>query len=221
MSLFNELKRRNVLRVAAAYLVVAWLLIQVSETIFPLFGLGDAPARIVVLIFVVGLIPTLVIAWAFELTPEGLKRESTVALDESIAPGNGNRLDRIIIVVLALALGFFAFDKFVLDPARDADIAESARKEGRTETLVESYGDNWIVVLPFADLSPGGDQAYFSDGLAEEVLNLLAQIRELRVISRSSAFSFKGSKMPVPEIASVLNVQHVLEGSVRRAGDQI
>lgn len=228
MKLFAELKRRNVFRVGAAYVVAAWLLIQVAETIFPLFGYGDTPARIVVLVLVIGFIPALILAWAFELTPEGLRKESEVDRSQSITPATAKKLDRVIMVVLALALGYFAFDKFVLDPqresAKDEQVAgrvEEARQAGRTEAMVESYGDKSIAVLPFVNMSSDAEQEYLSDGISEELLNLLAKIPELRVISRSSAFSFKGKDIAIPEIARQLNVAHVLEGSVRKSGNML
>jgi TolB-like protein/Tfp pilus assembly protein PilF len=232
LSLFNELKRRNVLRVGAAYVVLAWLVIQVVETIFPAFGFGDAAVRIVTIVFAIGLIPTLIFAWAFEMTPEGLKKESEVDRSQSITPHTGNKLDRMIMVVMALALGYFAFDKFVLDPQREAEQlatleeqktteVEQARQEGRTEALVGSYGDKSIAVLPFVNMSSDVDQEYFSDGISEELLNLLAKIPELRVISRSSAFSYKGKDMNLAQVAEELNVAHILEGSVRKAGNQV
>ena len=228
MSLFRELKRRNVFRVGAAYVVVAWLIIQVVETIFPAFGFDDSAIRIATIVLAIGLIPTMIIAWAFELTPEGLKKESEVDRSQSITSHTGKKLDRMIIVVLALALGYFAFDKFVLDPQRDAsqeealaEQVEEARQEGRTEALIESYGEKSIAVLAFDDMSQAGDQEYLSDGIAEELLNLLAKIPDLRVISRSSAFSFKGQNLELTEIARRLNVNHILEGSVRKAGDQV
>ncbi len=221
MSLFNELNRRNVIRVAAAYVVVAWLLIQVAETIFPLFGFDDTPARIVVIVLAIGLIPALVFAWVFEITPEGLRKDADVVRDRSIAHVTGKKLDRAILVVLALALGYFAFDKFVLDPARDLSEVETARQEGRTEALIRSYADKSIAVLPFVDMSANKDQEYMSDGIAEELLNLLARIPELRVISRSSAFAFKGKDIDIPSVAEKLNVAYVLEGSVRAAGQQL
>jgi TolB-like protein/Flp pilus assembly protein TadD len=227
MSLFGELKRRNVFRVGAAYLVASWLIIQVSETIFPLFGL-EAAARIVVVVLAVGFVPALVFAWAFELTPEGLKKEKDVDRSASITPQTGRKLDRLIMAVLALALGYFAFDNFVLDPQHEATLeeekaaaVEQARQEGRSEALVESYGDKSIAVLPFVDMSSARDQEYLSDGIAEELLNLLAKIPELRVISRSSAFSFKGKDLEIPEIAQRLNVANILEGSVRKAGNRV
>ncbi|MEE8308205.1 MAG: hypothetical protein V3R81_13130, partial [Gammaproteobacteria bacterium] len=228
MSIFIELKRRNVLRVAAAYIVVAWLLIQVAETLFPLFGFDDTPARIVVIVLAIGLIPAMVFAWAFELTPEGLKKEKDIDRAQSITGHTGKRLDRMIMVVLAVALGYFAFDKFVLSEQREAaqqqqQVAEleEAHLEGRTEALMESYGDQSIAVLAFDDMSPDGDQEYLSDGIAEELLNLLAKIPELRVISRSSAFSFKGKDVSIPIIGEQLKVAHVLEGSVRSFGQRI
>jgi TolB-like protein/tetratricopeptide (TPR) repeat protein len=232
LSLYGELKRRNVLRAGAAYAVAAWLLIQVAETIFPLFGYGDAPARIVVVVLAVGFLPAMVFAWIFELTPEGFKRDREVDASSPDHRRMEKRLDRIIMAVLALALAYFGFDKFVLTPQREAarqlqlteqmeTIAQEARLEGRTEALVESYGDKSIAVLPFTDMSPEGDQEYLSDGIAEELLNLLATVPELRVISRTSAFAFKGQSLEVPEIARRLKVDHVLEGSVRKAGNQV
>ena len=125
------------------------------------------------------------------------------------------------MVVLALALGYFAFDKFVLSPQREAEQVSTARKEGRTEALVESYGEKSIAVLPFVNMSSDPDQEYFSDGISEELLNLLAKIPELRVISRSSAFSYKGKDVKLAQVAEELNVAHILEGSVRKAGNKV
>ncbi len=221
LSLYTELQRRNVLRVAAAYIAISWLLIQVVGELFPLFELSDAAARYVVTALAVGFVPAVIVAWAFEWTPQGLKRDTDIEPSQSIAQQTGKTLDRIIMVVLALALSYFAFDKFVLDPARDVQIATEAAKQARSETLVESYGDKSIAVLPFVNMSPDPDQAYFADGISEELLNLLAKIPELRVISRSSAFSFRGDDINIPNVAEQLNVAHVLEGSVRKAGNQI
>jgi len=221
MSLFEELKRRNVIRVGTAYAVTAWLLIQVSETILPLFGFDASSLRLVVIVLAIGFVLVITFSWAFELTPEGLKRESEVDRSPSIIANTSKQLDRLIMVVLTLALGYFAFDKFVLDPSRDAAREAEVALQARSDALVESYGDKSIAVMPFADMSPDKDQEYFSDGLAEELINLLAKIPGMRVISRSSAFSFKDQSMDIPSIAKQLQVSHILEGSVRKAGDQV
>ena len=229
MSLIAELQRRNVIRAGIAYAVAAWLLIQVAETIFPLFGFDRTPARIVVIVLAIGFIPAMVLAWAFEWTPEGFRRDTEAGARSAVAD---KRIDRWIMAGLAVAVGYFAFDKFVLEPRREeveqklqaeqlAQATEEARVAGRTDALIDAYGDQSIAVLPFADMSPEGDQEYFSDGIAEEVLNLLAQVPELRVVSRSSSFSFKGKALEVTEIAKRLKVNHVLEGSVRKTGNTV
>lgn len=209
-------------------MVSAWLVIQVVETIFPIYGLPDAYIRIIITLLGIGLVPVMVLAWAFELTPEGLKKDRGADFSRPSPAHTGKKLDRAIMVVLALALGYFAFDKFVLDPQREADLREQkeaevqqALQKGRTEGRVESYGDRSIAVLAFQDMSQNKDQEYLSDGIAEELLNLLAKVPELRVISRSSAFSFKGKDVKLAHVAEELNVAHILEGSVRKAGNQI
>jgi len=214
MSFLAELRRRNVLRVGAAYLAVAWLLIQVAQTLLPAFGVPGAALRIVIVVLAIGLVPLLVFAWAFELTPEGLKRESEVDRSQSITPHTGKKLDRLIMVILALALGYFAVDKFVLAPQREQAATEAARAQGRTESVVRSYGEKSIAVLPFIDMSAKKDQEYFSDGISEELLNLLAKIPELRVISRSSAFSYKGKdvKLALDLQGRQSNRQNTAEG---------
>lgn len=221
MSLFNELKRRNVIRVAMAYVVAAWLIIQVVETILPAFGYSDVAIRYIVIVLAIAFIPSLVFSWVFEITPEGLKREVDVVSEHSITRFTAKKLDRIIMVVLALALGYFAFDKFILSESREASIARTAHEQGRSAAFVESYGDKAIAVLPFENLSGDIEQEYFSDGIAEELLNLLTRVRELRVIARSSSFAFKGQGLDVSDIAARLNVAHVLTGSVRQSGPQV
>ena len=221
MSFYHELKRRNVFRVAIAYLAGSWLLVEVAETIFPLFGFDDTPARILVIVLTIGFPLFLLFSWVFEITPEGLKKEKDIDRAASLTRKTGKQLDRIIIVLLALALGYFAFDKFVLEPARVSDLVEESVQQARSDALVESYGDKSIAVLPFINMSADPEQEYFSDGISEELLNLLAKIPELRVISRSSAFSFKGKDIPIPTVAEQLNVAHVLEGSVRKVGNRV
>lgn len=221
MLFFEELARRNVIRLGLAYGASAWLIVQAAETVFPAFGLGPEAVRTVIVVLAIGLLPALIFAWVFELTPEGLKLERNVDRSASITPRTGHLLDRIIIVVLVLALSYFAIDKFLLAPNREAASIQEATQKARNEAILDAYGDKSIVVLPFADLSPEGDQEYFSDGIAEELINLLARVPDLRVISRSSAFSFKGEKIGIPAIAEKLRVGHVLEGSVRKSGNQL
>jgi TolB-like protein/Flp pilus assembly protein TadD len=225
LSFINELRRRNVFRVATAYLAGAWLLVEVAGTLFPIYGLSEAAVRVVVTLLAIGFPITLVLSWVYELTPEGLKLEKDIDRTIPAPRDSTKKLDRIIIVLLALALGYFAFDKFLLSPQRQAEelatATREAHQEGRSEILVESYGEKSIVVLPFVNMSSDPEQEYFSDGISEELLNLLAQVPDLRVISRSSAFSFKGKDIDVPAIAEQLSVAHVLEGSVRKVGNRV
>jgi tetratricopeptide (TPR) repeat protein len=190
MSIWNELKRRNVLRVTAAYVAVSWLLIQVAETLFPVFGLSDASIRAVVIVLAIGLVPAVVVAWAFELTPDGLVRDSEVDRGSARAKTSTKRLDRIVMVALALAVGYFAFDKFMLDPARDQTreqaIAEAAREEGRTEAAQESRdaGPPVLAVLPFSAVTDNEDSTFFAAGVHDDLLTKLAKYdRELTTSS--------------------------------------
>ena len=221
MSLFAELKRRSVFRVAIGYIGISWLIIQVIETLFAIYGVDESVAQVIVNVLAIGFIPAMILAWVFELTPEGLKRDSEADRD---APGMqtlGKRLDRSVMIVLALAVGFFAFDKFLLDPARDAERELEAEERGRTQALIGSYGTKSIAVMPFDNMSPDPDQAYFADGISEELLNLLVRIQDLRVISRTSSFALQDLALSVPEIGERLDVAHVLEGSVRKSGNKV
>ena len=224
MSLLTELKRRNVIRMAGLYLVGAWLITQVSSTVLPMF---DAPAwlpRSVVILLAIGFVPALVFSWVFELTPQGLKRDAEVKPEESIAPRTGRRMDRLIIAMLILALVYFAFDKFVLAPRRDASLIASMAKPAHDAAAApadEAVDGKSIAVLPFTDLSPAHDQEYFSDGMAEEILNALAQVRDLKVAGRTSSFHFKGMNEDLRTIGKTLGVASVLEGSVRKQGDKV
>ena len=192
MSLFSELKRRNVFRVATAYIVASWLIIQVIETIFPVFGFSDGAIRLVITLLAIAFVPALVLSWAFELTPDGLTKEVNVERESSMTRYTGKKIDRGIMMLLTLALGYFAFDKFVLDPKRDAALIESTTRQAQTSRVNQAVADYSIAVLPFVNMSDDTENEYFSDGLSEELLNLLARIPELKVASRSSAFSYKG-----------------------------
>ncbi len=218
-SFIEELARRNVFRVAIAYLAGAWLLIQIADTVLPRFGFTDAAVTNIIVVVAIGFLPAVVLAWVFQWTPAGIRRDVDVG-PPSARPA-GKAFDRVIVMMLALAVGYFAIDKFVIDPSRDAEKIQAAREEGRAESIVDSYGDRSIAVLPFVNMSADSDQEYFSDGITEELLNLLAQIPELRVISRSTAFTFKGKEIVISEVAKKLNVAHILEGSVRRSGNKV
>ena len=224
MSLFNELKRRNVIRVAIAYLALAWLVTEVAGTLFPAFGIPDWGIRFLVILFALGFVPALIISWAYEITPEGLKREKEVVRDASITHLTAKRLDVFTIGLIVVAISFILADRFWLSPRISGQLAASA--EVVTDTVQTSgpefqYPPNSIAVLPFVNMSDNPGNEYFSDGLSEELLNLLTRIPELRVAARTSSFSFKGQKLEIPEIAERLKVAHVLEGSVRKAGNQV
>ncbi len=223
MSFFSELKRRKVFKVAAAYVIVGWLIMQVGDVMAPAMRLPDWINSALAFFLILGFPVALVLSWALELTPEGIRLEKNVDQSKSIDHLSGRRLDFWIIALLFLAVGFFAFDKFVLDPGRDAARVETAVQSVRDEPEPASArpADRSIAVLAFEDMSPQQDQQYLSDGIAEELLNALAQIPDLRVISRSSAFSYKGKDVRLDQIAAELDVAHILEGSVRKAGDRV
>jgi TolB-like protein/Tfp pilus assembly protein PilF len=221
-SFLAELKRRNVIRAAGLYLVGAWLVVQVSSTVLPLFGAPQWITRSVVILLAVGFVPAMIFSWIFELTPEGLKRDDEVPAEESTAPDTARKMDRMIIAVLALALLYFGFDKFVLAPQRDAALVATAQQQAGTKSAVASAsGDKSIAVLPLANESGEKDQQYFSDGLSEDLITALSQFSGLKVISRNSSFQFRDSKDDSRTIGSKLGVAHLLEGSVRRAGDDV
>jgi len=223
MSFFNELKRRNVFKVAAAYIIVGWLIMQVGDTLAPALHLPEWVNSLLAFFLILGFPLALFFAWAFEMTPEGLKKEKDVDRDQSITAATGQKLNYAIIALLVLALGYFAFDKFVLDPGRDAAELEAALQTAQDSApkRESTEPERSIAVLPFVNMSSDAEQEYFSDGLSEELLNLLAKVPELQVAARTSSFSFKGQNVEIPEIAKRLGVKNVLEGSVRKAGNQV
>jgi TolB-like protein len=212
MSLFAELKRRNVFRVGIAYAVTSWLLIQVSDILLESIGAPPWVMQTMFVVLGVGFVITLFFAWAFELTPEGVKRESEIDRSQSITHVTGQKLNYTIIALLVLALGYFAWDKFVTQP-RDVTAAATASAALEADSLGETHS---IAVLPFVNMSEDSANEYFSDGLTEEVLNILAKIKEMRVAGRTSSFAFKGKDDDLRTIGEKLNVQSILEGSVRK-----
>jgi len=208
-SIWRELKRRNVVRVAIAYAIVSWLLLQVADVILDNIVAPGWVFQAILLLLVIGFPVAIIFAWAFELTPEGLKKERDVDRSASITHVTGRKLDFAIIAVLVIAVGFLLVDKIYLsegDRAPDEIIATERKS---------------IAVLPFVNMSDDPDNEYFADGISEEILNLLANVPELRVTSRSSAFSFKGQNVDIPTMAATLKVAHVLEGSVRKDEKQL
>jgi len=212
---FAELKRRNVVRMAGLYLVGAWLLTQVASTVLPMFGAPDWLPRSIVILLAIGFVPALIFSWIFELTSQGLKRDEDVRPEESIGPQTGRRMNRMIIAVLVLALGYFVFDKFVLSQRREKSAA------GVSSSSNAAPNEKSVAVLAFANLSDDKGSEYFSDGISEELLTVLQKIPGLHVAARTSAFSFKGKNATAQEIGQKLGVAHLVEGSVRKAGDAV
>src|SRR5437867_3429638 len=216
---FAELKRRNVIRVTGLYLVGAWLLVQVAGTVLPMFRAPEWLPRTIVVLLAIGFVPAVILSWVFELTPEGLKRDEDVAPERSITPKTGRRMDRMIIVVLVLALGYFAFDKFVLTPRREAVLVSSAAPNESKASVNKAKS---IAVLPFENLSSDKENAYFTDGVQDEILTDLAKIADLKVISRTSVMQYKtGNARNLREIAQQLAVAHLVEGSVQRVSNRV
>jgi len=216
MGFFAELKRRNVIRVAGVYIVVGWLLVQVATALEESLGLPEWFDGTIVALLLIGLPVAVIFAWAFELTPEGVIRTEAVPEDKSITPETGRKLDfALSIAIVALIIVIVWQSSTTPEPAPAGQVvAEQA-------PAADAPGDASVAVLPFADMSASGDQEYFSDGLTEEILNLLVRADELEVVSRTSSFQFKNTTLGIPEIAAELNVRHIVEGSVRKAGDTV
>lgn len=218
MSFLNELKRRNVLRVGAAYFVVSWLLLQVSATLAPALLLPEWFQTAVAFALIIGFPVALVLAWAYELKPEEAAEQKRDANGNATARLTGRRLDFIIIGLLLVAVGYFSYDKITSQAVGgDSEAADNNTEEPVTQLGAETS----IAVLPFVNMSDDASNEYFSDGLSEELLNLLAKIPELRVSARTSSFSFRDQNLDIPLIAERLNVDHILEGSVRKSGDTV
>ena len=231
-SFFGELQRRNVVRVAVLYGIVSWLILQVSDIAMPALGLPEWSITLVLYFLAIGLPIALIFAWAFELTPEGLKRTKEVDPNASVTPATGHKINHLIIGVLSVALVFVIIDSYVLkddgDPAEDRTAAveepTAPMEESAARPVVDPTAQpvlTSIAVLPFADMSPAKDQEYFTDGISEELLNLLAKIPDFKVAGRTSSFAFKNKNDDLRIIGEKLGVATILEGSVRKQKDQI
>lgn len=220
MSLFAELKRRNVFRVAAAYAVVAWLLIQLGDIAADSLGF---PGWFMPMLFVLvglGFPVALLLSWAFELTPEGVKRSAEVGPAESVAPRTGKRIDRLIVIGLAAVIAVLVVERVWFAPSATQPVADSAA-DTAGESVDASINRESIAVLPFVNIGGKVDDEYFSDGMTEELLNVLARNTRLRVAARTSVFQYKDRGGDVREIGRALGVGHIVEGSVRRDGERV
>jgi len=208
---FAELKRRNVYKVAVAYAVVAWLLIQAASILFPTFEAPPWVMKVFVAVIVLGFPIALVFSWAFEITPEGIKRESEVAPNQSITRRTGRKIVGITVVIAVIAAGLFVFQM----------IRPRLTSKGVASATVNALPEKSVAVLAFANLSDEKGNESFADSVSEELLNVLGKVPGLKVTARTSAFHFKGKDTPIPEIARQLGVAYVVEGSVRRSTDKV
>lgn len=223
-SLVSELQRRNVFRVAMAYLAVSWLLLQAGGLVFDAFELPRLVLRVLLALLLLGFVPALIFSWIYEITPEGLKRENEVDGSQSVTHLTSRKLNFIIIGVLAGVVAILLANQYRRPHSVTAESAAkvtSAAQPVAPATAASAVPTTSIAVLPFTDMSQAKDQEYFSDGMSEELLNLLAQVPGLHVAGRTSSFSFKGKNAGIAEIGKALNVATVLEGSVRKSGNRL
>ena len=228
MSFINELKRRNVFRIGIAYVLISWVLLQGADFALDLINAPNWVIQVLFLLAALSLPGVLVFAWVFEMTPEGIKREKEIDRSQSVTPQTGRKLDKAIIVFLVLAVAVLLVERFIKFPDTGQSVSnnvslQSPLKTGPEELInrAETSGRQSVAVLPFVAMSNGPDDGYFADGLTEEILNSLAQLPELLVTARTSAFTFKNQDLPVQEIAARLGVTNIVEGSVRRSGNRL
>ena len=218
---WSELKRRNVVKVGIAYCAAGWVVVQIASVLFPLFGAPTWILKVVTALVMLGFPLALVFAWAFELTPQGLKRSEDVPLEVSTTRSTGRLLDFLVIGVLAVALALFALDRFVWNATPSAVSSDAAGASVEAAKPAVEGTRSSIAVLPFVNMSNDPEQEYFSDGIAEELMSALSRFKALKVAARTSAFSFKGKDADLREVGLALNVATVLEGSVRRSGEHL
>ena len=219
MSFIEELKRRNVIRVAIAYGIAAWFVLQLADVVLENIGAPGWVMQTVMLVLAGGFPLVVIFAWAFEMTPEGIKKEKDVDRSQSITSITSRKLDRMIIGILTVTVGYLLVDKLVLQDSSPTP-AETAQSEPAEVVSVEDIGPS-VAVLPFVNMSGDKENEYFSDGLTETLLHMLSQLPDLRVAARTSSFAFKGQNISVSEIAGTLGVAHILEGSVQKSGERV
>ncbi len=231
MSFLKELQRRNVIRMALLYLVAAWLLLQITDVLASLLPVPEWTGSFVFVLLAIGFPLVVIFAWIYELTPEGLKREKDVDRSRSITPETGRKMNILIAVLLVLAIAGLALDRFIPErapvavvPSTDQAPAKAVPPATPAELAAEKFApppDRSIAVLPFVNMSGDQENEYFSDGLTEELLNVLAQLKDLQVAGRTSSFAFKGKDEDLRVIGEKLSVAHILEGSVRKSGNRV
>ena len=223
MSFITELKRRNVVRMALLYAVAAWVLLQVADVLFEQLGVPPWAFRLVFGLLLLGFPIALIFSWIFELTPDGVKRTGDVAPGDSVVGQTGQRMNLLIVVLLLIAIGLLAADRFFPrgDPMSAVSAETDALVASEQQPGVTSAPKFSIAVLPFVNMSDDPGNEYFSDGLSEELLNTLVQLGGLKVTGRTSSFAFKDVNVDLREIGDTLNVANVLEGSVRKAGNRV
>ena len=230
MSFFAELKRRNVFKVGVAYAIVAWLLIQIVATVFPILALPEWTIRFITIVVIIGFPLALILAWIYELTPEGIKVTTSEGPDQYHTQTTGQRLNYFIIGVLVMVVTFLLVKDYVLKESPEVNgktpatsvVTETVTPEKEVqEKAEEAAPSNSIAVLPFTNMSEDKANEYFADGIAEEILNSLARIKDLEVRGRTSSFYFKDKNEELTTISRMLNVEYVLEGSVRKAENQV
>ncbi|MCP4045948.1 MAG: hypothetical protein GY732_08180 [Gammaproteobacteria bacterium] len=230
MSIFSELKRRNVFKVAVAYSVASWLMLQIVDLVLENINAPDWVMQVFMLGLAVGFPIAIIIAWAFEVTPEGVKLEKNVDRSQSITRHTGQQLNRGIIMILSVAVVFLLTDRFRGDISSEPEMSAPQTESPSDATTVEDAeaatesietSEKSIAVLPFVNMSSDAAQEYFADGISEEILNSLAKVGELKVAGRTSSFAFKDKNDDLLAIGKVLRVNHILEGSVRKSGTRI
>ena len=218
MSFYKKLQRRNVIKVAIAYGIAAWLLIQITATTFPVLNIPQWAVSLVTALILIGFPLALIFAWAFELTPDGIKLEKDLEDSETFTKLTGRKLDFVIIGMLVVAVVYLLFRQPDIGTEQVAAIPSSTKAS--EQAIDTNAWENSIAVLPFVNMSSDPEQEYFSDGLSEELLNLLAKIPSLKVIGRTSSFAFKEKTEDLRTIGETLDVKTLLEGSVRKSGDR-
>jgi TolB-like protein/Tfp pilus assembly protein PilF len=220
MSFLSELKRRNVFKVGISYIVTAWILLQLADIVLENTAAPGWVMQVFMLAMVIGFPLVLIFAWAFELTPDGIRREKDVDKDKSITHVTGQRLNRNIIIALVIAVILLLADRFLLSQPEPESTASSPEAPVAATQPAQAI-EKSIAVLPFVDMSPEGDQAYFADGISEEILNVLVKTQSLKVAGRTSSFQFRGRSEDLRVIGEELGVEHILEGSIRKADNRV